>query len=73
MLGVRMAPIDEDDAEPWNTLPSRRQKEPAIVDPLPKQLQLTLGDQIYIEKHGLPTGLRNRLLRIAAFQNPEFY
>ena len=73
ILGVRTAPIEEDDAEPWNALPSRRQKEPAIVDLLPKQLQLTLGDQIYIEKHGLPPGLRNRLLRIAAFQNPEFY
>ena len=73
IIGVRMAPPEEDDAEPWNAQPSRRQKEPAIAGPLPTQLQLTLGDQIYIDKHGLPPGLRNRLLRIAAFQNPEFY
>ena len=32
-----------------------------------------MGDQIYIAKEGLPPGLRNRLLRLAAFQNPEFY
>ena len=73
ILGVRMAPTEEDDVEPWNALPSRRQKEPPIVGPLPKRLRLTLGDQIYIEKQGLPPGLRNRLLRLAAFQNPEFY
>ena len=41
--------------------------------PLPKSLELVLGDQIYIAKDGLPPGLRNRLLRLAAFQNPEFY
>ncbi|MGE3341913.1 MAG: DEAD/DEAH box helicase family protein [Vicinamibacterales bacterium] len=32
-----------------------------------------LGDQIYVPKDGLQPGLRNRLLRLAAFQNPEFY
>ena len=40
---------------------------------MPQRLELTLGDQIYIEKDGLPPALRNRLLRMAAFQNPEFY
>jgi superfamily II DNA or RNA helicase len=28
---------------------------------------------VYIEKKGLPQALMNRILRIAAFQNPEFY
>jgi len=32
-----------------------------------------LGNEIYIAKDSLPPGLRNRLLRLAAFQNPEFY
>ena len=32
-----------------------------------------LGNQIYIAKDGLAPALRNRLLRLAAFQNPEFY
>ena len=53
--------------------PSRRRKEPPIAGPLPESLELTLGDQIYIAKDPLPPGLRNRLLRLAAFQNPEFY
>ena len=36
-------------------------------------MELVLGNQIYIPKQGLHPGLRNRLLRLAAFQNPEFY
>jgi superfamily II DNA or RNA helicase/very-short-patch-repair endonuclease len=40
---------------------------------LPDSLELTLGDQIYVSKDGMPPGLRNRLVRLAAFQNPEFY
>jgi superfamily II DNA or RNA helicase len=40
---------------------------------LPQSIELVLGDQIYVAKDGLHPGLRNRLLRLAAFQNPEFY
>ena len=36
-------------------------------------MELVLGNRIYIAKEGLHPGLRNRLLRLAAFQNPEFY
>ena len=32
-----------------------------------------MGNQIYIAKEALPPALRNRLIRLAAFQNPEFY
>jgi superfamily II DNA or RNA helicase/very-short-patch-repair endonuclease len=73
VVGVRLAIGDEDDATPWTAPPSRRGKEPPLAEPLPERLELVLGDQIYIAKDSLPPGLRNRLLRIAAFQNPEFY
>ncbi|MCY2996371.1 MAG: DEAD/DEAH box helicase family protein [Planctomycetota bacterium] len=73
VMGVRLALADEEDAEPWATPPSRRRKELPVAGPLPESLELTLGDQIYIAKDQLPPGLRNRLLRLAAFQNPEFY
>ena len=53
--------------------PSRRRKDAPIAGPLPKTLELTLGNQIYIAKEALPPALRNRLIRLAAFQNPEFY
>lgn len=73
VVGVRIASADEDDGEPWATPPSRRRKEPPVAGPLPQCLELTLGDQIYVAKDQLPPSLRNRLLRLAAFQNPEFY
>jgi superfamily II DNA or RNA helicase/very-short-patch-repair endonuclease len=73
IIGVRMALADEDDDNPWTAPPSRRRKEPSIPGPLPGTLEIILGDQIYIAKENLAPGLRNRLLRLAAFQNPEFY
>ncbi len=73
ILGVRLPPQDDGDEEPWTAPPSRRRNEAPIVGELPHTLQLVLGDQIYIAKAGLPPGLRDRLLRLAAFQNPEFY
>jgi len=68
--------LDEDqecDAEPWTAPPSRRRAESPIVGPLPERLELILGNEIYLARERLPAALRNRLLRLAAFQNPEFY
>jgi superfamily II DNA or RNA helicase/very-short-patch-repair endonuclease len=73
IIGVRRAFGEEEDDFPWAAPPSRRQKDPPIVGPLPQRLELVLGDQIYIPEEHLPPGLRNRLLRLAAFQNPDFY
>jgi hypothetical protein len=73
VVGVRIAIVDEEDAEPWAASPSRHRKAPPIAEPLPESLELILSNQIYIAKNRLPPGLRNRLLRLAAFQNPEFY
>jgi superfamily II DNA or RNA helicase/very-short-patch-repair endonuclease len=72
ILGVRLPPQDDGEAEPWTAPPSRRREAP-IVGELPATLELVLGNQIYIPKQDLLPGLRNRLLRLAAFQNPEFY
>jgi superfamily II DNA or RNA helicase/very-short-patch-repair endonuclease len=76
IIGVRHALPDEDmaaEALPWAAPPSRRHREPPITGVLPASLELFLGDEIYIAKDAMPPGLRNRLLRLAAFQNPEFY
>lgn len=71
VVGVRL-PGDEHD-EPWITPPSRHRKEPPILGELPGSLELIIANEIYIAKDDLVPGLRNRLLRLAAFQNPEFY
>ncbi|MGB7219993.1 MAG: DEAD/DEAH box helicase family protein [Vicinamibacterales bacterium] len=73
ILGVRLPPRDDGDEAPWTAPPSRHRKEPPILDERPHTLEIVLGNQVYIAKEGLHPGLRNRLLRLAAFQNPEFY
>ncbi|MCC6587381.1 MAG: DEAD/DEAH box helicase family protein [Bryobacterales bacterium] len=73
VVGIRFPLAEEDEPEPWTTPPSRRRKEPSIAGELPRSLELVLGNEIYIAREGLPPSLRNRLLRVAAFQNPEFY
>jgi superfamily II DNA or RNA helicase len=72
IFGVRLPPTDEDD-EPWTASPSRRNKEPPIEVPLPKSVEVVLGNQVYIDRSKLPPELVNRIVRLAAFQNPEFY
>jgi superfamily II DNA or RNA helicase/very-short-patch-repair endonuclease len=73
VVGVRMAIAGDDDDAPWTAPPSRRRKEPPIAGPLPERIEVVLADQIYLPKEDLPPALRNRLVRLAAFQNPEFY
>jgi superfamily II DNA or RNA helicase len=63
--------IDEEDlAMPWK---SRGLASKKLAGPMPKFLTLTLANLIYFEKEHLPQALANRLIRLAAFQNPEFY
>jgi superfamily II DNA or RNA helicase/very-short-patch-repair endonuclease len=49
-------------------------RKPALISgDMPTRLHLVLSDQIYIPKVDLPPALRNEILHLAAFQNPEFY
>jgi superfamily II DNA or RNA helicase/very-short-patch-repair endonuclease len=73
IVGVRLPPGDDGEEEPWTAPPSRHRKQPAILGGLPRSLKVVLGNQIYVAKETLVPALRNRLLRLAAFQNPEFY
>jgi superfamily II DNA or RNA helicase len=72
ILGVRIPLVDEDE-EPWLAPPSRRQMPPAIREPLPRAITVVQADQTYLPRHTLPPSLIARLIRLAAFQNPEFY
>ncbi|MGD8991653.1 MAG: DEAD/DEAH box helicase family protein, partial [Desulfobacterales bacterium] len=73
VLGVRFVSTDEDDISPWLYSPSGKKPEIKIVEPLPDSVDLVLANQIYVDKEGLPPALKNKLIRLAAFQNPEFY
>ncbi len=72
VVGLRL-PLQEDDEEPWTAPPSRRRPLPAIDGPLPERIETVLDNQLYVPRKGLPPGLVNRLVRLAAFQNPAFY
>ena len=72
IVGVRL-PLDSDDEEPWISPPSRRKAELPIVGVMPERVEVVLGNQLYIDRSVLPPALVNRLIRLAAFQNPEFY
>ncbi|KVW95467.1 TOTE conflict system archaeo-eukaryotic primase domain-containing protein [Thiobacillus denitrificans] len=61
---------EEDQKEPWKRSASVTKH---MVGPMPKSLTVTLANLIYFEKAQLPQPLANRLIRLAAFQNPEFY
>ncbi len=72
IVGVRL-PLDKDDEEPWLAPPSGRKVDQPIVGAMSEQVEVVLANQIYIDRSTLPLALVNRLIRLAAFQNPEFY
>lgn len=74
LLGVRTSVTDDEDRQdPWILPPSRKRLERLIPGPLPERVQIVRANLVYVEKKGLPSAMLNRLLRLAAFQNPEFY
>ncbi|HSH69049.1 MAG TPA: DEAD/DEAH box helicase family protein, partial [Deferrisomatales bacterium] len=73
VLGVRVAPEEEGVATPW-LLPLSGPKLDAVVPgDWPSRVSIVLSDLVYVDRKELPPAAVNRLLRLAAFQNPEFY
>ena len=72
VVGLRL-PAEDDDPEPWTLLPSRRRPQSPIIGALPDRIDAVIADQIYIEREGIPPALVNRIIRLAAFQNPAFF
>src|ERR1039457_6320604 len=74
LVGVRRSITDDEGVQdPWTLPPSRKRKEKPIEGPLPKTVRIVRANLVYVEKKDLPPAMLNRLLRLAAFQNPEFY
>lgn len=61
---------DEDDPKPWHASSATLRK---LTCPLPTSVSMTMANQLYFDKAELPQPLANKLIRLAAFQNPEFY
>lgn len=73
IIGLRLPTLeDNEDDKPWEDSPSRNKKR-RIMGPFPVTMEVVCANQVFIPKHGTSPSLRNALIRIAAFQNPEFY
>src|ERR1039458_306611 len=73
VIGVRISIADDEEVDPWMLQPSRTRLERQIPGPFPAEVQIVRSNLVYVAKDGLPSAMLNRLLRLAAFQNPEFY
>jgi len=73
ILRVRL-PVEEDNAdEPWKSSASRHRKVRRSDLPMPPTVKVVFADQVYIDRTELPPPMITQLIRLAAFQNPEFY
>jgi len=73
VIGLRMPSEDDEGQTPWDRTPSRRAPLQKITGKLPKEVEVILAQSIFVAKAGLPSALINRIKRLAAFQNPEFF
>ncbi len=62
--------VEDDNKKPWQRSSTVTCE---LSCDLPDSLTLVLANQIFIAKAELPQPLSNRLIRLAAFQHPEFY
>ena len=71
-MGLRM-PLSDDDALPWMLPPINRSPDKPISGPFPDNVVVVRSNMIFVPKEGMPPAMLDRLLRLAAFQNSEFY
>ncbi|MFH1893640.1 MAG: DEAD/DEAH box helicase family protein [Candidatus Zixiibacteriota bacterium] len=74
IIGVRTVRYDDSlPDDPWTLPPSKRLPEPEIIGPLPESISIVCGNLVFVKKEGLTSQFIHRLVRLAAFQNPEFF
>lgn len=74
VINIKHSASDYDEAsDPWVLPPSGRVAAKVIADDLPPNTSMKLGNLICIERKDLPDAFLDRLIRLAAFQNTEFY
>jgi superfamily II DNA or RNA helicase len=60
--------IDEDEQKPWETT-----KVKLLKTDFPRQIEIVKANMLFVPKAGISQMALNRLKRLAAFKNPEFY
>ena len=51
----------------------KKENEKPVPGPFPDSIEMVRSNLVFVPKAGLPEPMLNRIIRIAAFQNPEFY
>lgn len=70
IVGTHLRVPEEENLTPWNR---PTYSKPLATADLPENIEVVLDNEIYIPKKDIPPALKNRLIRLAAFPNPEFY
>ena len=60
-----------DEEKPW--ISKKTEEDTDLKSAFPAKVKATLSNLVYVEKERLQAKAVNRLLRLAAFPNPEFY
>lgn len=73
VIGLKLPTDADEEQAPWERSPSGRLPEQRIKGKLPKKIKAVFAQRIFVETKGIPSELLNRIKRLAAFQNPEFF
>lgn len=73
IIGVSRVSFDDADRDPLTVLPSNNISRKPLTGLFPPAVRIVYSNQLYIRKDDLPPAMINRIIRLAAFQNPEFY
>ena len=74
VMGLRTVDTEEEsDRMPWKRPPSGYAEKVSLNEALPREVHAVISQRFFLERNGLPSPLLNRIKRLAAFQNPEFY
>jgi superfamily II DNA or RNA helicase len=73
IVGLKLPSDADEEQAPWEHSPSGRLPEQRIKGKLPKKIKAVLAQRVFVETKDVPSELINRIKRLAAFQNPEFF
>ena len=73
VIGLKLPSDADEEQAPWERSPSGRLPEQRIKGKLPKKIKAVFAQRFFVDTKGIPSELLNRIKRLAAFQNPEFF
>ena len=72
LLGIKIG-ADSSLNKPWKLRPSESFCSAPLMGQQPSSITVVRSNKLFVEKENLTPSLRNRIIRLAAFPNPQFY